>query len=253
MPFFTAEFPSAPQATEHFVALMGFFPLAIEGGVVTTGAFTSGKLTRRGNIADSRVDPQPVDERNSFGNFRIVQRRLVDPRSPSFHRLVAGDTTGYVRYTVRARKSASTRVSSRVFSRTRERATVSLSLSYPDTTVVSPAWSFPSRGDWRAGVIYRFARFSGEGANIRGMEAHRRVKEEAERARAREVGKNEAIGGKVREPAGGELAGGGGGILALDFIMQPLKVGVTPIGRKYELRLAEIARRTLLYLHTTLQ
>lgn len=38
----------------------------------------------------------------------------------------------------------------------------------------------------------------------------------------------------------------------LDFIMQPLKVGVTPIGRKYELRLAEIARRTLLYLHTSL-
>lgn len=42
----------------------------------------------------------------------------------------------------------------------------------------------------------------------------------------------------------------------LDFIMQPLKVGITPIGRKYELRLAEIARRTLLYLlylHTSLQ
>jgi len=40
----------------------------------------------------------------------------------------------------------------------------------------------------------------------------------------------------------------------LDFIMQPLKVGVTPIGRKYELRLSEIAWRTLLlYLHMTLQ
>ena len=32
------------------------------------------------------------------------------------------------------------------------------------------------------------------------------------------------------------------------FIMQPLIVGVTPIGRKYELRLAEIAWRTLPYL-----
>lgn len=42
-------------------------------------------------------------------------------------------------------------------------------------------------------------------------------------------------------------------LLPLDFIMQPLKVGVTPVGRKYELRLAEIARRTLLYLHMTLQ
>lgn len=42
-------------------------------------------------------------------------------------------------------------------------------------------------------------------------------------------------------------------LLPLDFIMQPLKVGVTPIGRKYELRLAEIARRTLLYLHMTLR
>lgn len=31
--------------------------------------------------------------------------------------------------------------------------------------------------------------------------------------------------------------------------MQPLIVGVTPIGRKYELRLAEIAWRTLPYLH----
>lgn len=52
-----------------------------------------------------------------------------------------------------------------------------------------------------------------------------------------------------------KLAGGcgKGELLPLDFIMQPLKVGVTPIGRKYELRLAEIARRTLLYLHMTLQ
>lgn len=34
-------------------------------------------------------------------------------------------------------------------------------------------------------------------------------------------------------------------LLPLGFIMQPLIVGVTPIGRKYELRLAEIAWRTL--------
>jgi len=39
----------------------------------------------------------------------------------------------------------------------------------------------------------------------------------------------------------------------LDFIMQPLKVGVTPIGRKYELRLSEIAWRTLLHLYMSLQ
>lgn len=63
-------------------------------------------------------------------------------------------------------------------------------------------------------------------------------------------------GGKVRERVI-KLLGGGRGrdseLLPLDFIMQPLKVGVTPIGRKYELRLTEIAWRTLLYLHMTLQ
>lgn len=37
-------------------------------------------------------------------------------------------------------------------------------------------------------------------------------------------------------------------LLRPSFIMQPLIVGVTPIGRKYELRLAEIAWRTLPYL-----
>lgn len=61
----------------------------------------------------------------------------------------------------------------------------------------------------------------------------------------------------MREPSKAAEVGGGGGkrgeLLPLDFIMQPLKVGVTPIGRKYELRLAEIAPRTLLYLHMTLQ
>jgi hypothetical protein len=33
----------------------------------------------------------------------------------------------------------------------------------------------------------------------------------------------------------------GENLLPLSFIMQPLKVGVTPIGRKYELQLAKIA------------
>lgn len=45
-----------------------------------------------------------------------------------------------------------------------------------------------------------------------------------------------------------EAGKAGAVLLRPSFIMQPLIVGVTPIGRKYELRLAEIAWRTLPYL-----
>lgn len=89
-------------------------------------------------------------------------------------------------------------------------------------------------------------------ANIRQMEARRRqrradvtgveMRSEVEK-RANEV---QALQEERETQEQGSLP-------PLDFIMQPLKVGVTPIGRKYELRLSEIAWRTLLYLYTILQ
>lgn len=107
----------------------------------------------------------------------------------------------------------------------------------------------------RGQVIYLFFRELGKGANIRRLSARRRASKMKRNTDVTGI-KMKPGGGKVRERViklqGGER-GRDSELLPLDFIMQPLKVGVTPIGRKYELRLAEIAWRTLLYLHMTLQ
>lgn len=76
----------------------------------------------------------------------------------------------------------------------------------------------------------------GESANIRRMEARRRRQRRADVTRVKMRSEVEKRANEVRLQE--ELEGGTGergNLPLLDFIMQPLKVGVTPIGRKYEL------------------